>query len=118
MNSNVETKMNGVNTWFIIEILSFYGYILSAVIFITTNILTSSCGKSANQLKEKLLNQNNPRAKERKITDRYKYDFIQYYSKDLDWAAFVQILFNVNMGLILIDKYIIFRTMTEKELAT
>lgn len=40
--------------------------------------------------------------------DRYKYDFITYYRKDLDWLAFVTILFNVNAGLILIDDYVIF----------
>ena len=27
-------KLEGINMWFIIEIMSFYGYILSAVIFI------------------------------------------------------------------------------------
>ena len=34
MNSIPEYKLTGINTWFIIEILSFYGYILSAVAFI------------------------------------------------------------------------------------
>jgi len=27
-------KFNGINTWFIIEILSFYGYILAAILYI------------------------------------------------------------------------------------
>ena len=34
MNSVQEFKLTGINTWFIIEILSFYGYILSAIAFI------------------------------------------------------------------------------------
>ena len=44
MNCDVATKMNGINTWFIIEIFSFYGYILGAIIYIFTNICKSSCG--------------------------------------------------------------------------
>jgi len=40
--------------------------------------------------------------------DSYKYDFVAFYRKDLDWLAFVTILFNVNIVLIIIDKYIIF----------
>ena len=35
--------------------------------------------------------------------NRQNYDFIEFYRKDLDWAAFVQILFTVNLGLIAID---------------
>jgi hypothetical protein len=34
MNSDADSKLTGINTWFIIEILSFYGYILSAIAFI------------------------------------------------------------------------------------
>ena len=34
MNSPQETKLTGINAWFVIEILSFYGYILGAVFFI------------------------------------------------------------------------------------
>ena len=34
MNSIQQYKLTGINTWFIIEILSFYGYILSAIAFI------------------------------------------------------------------------------------
>ena len=34
MTSRPSCKLKGINTWFIIEILSFYGYILSAMVFI------------------------------------------------------------------------------------
>jgi len=71
MNSQDEAKLTGINIWFIIEILSFYGYILAAVIFILLNICRSSCG---------LL---------KKHPDRHTIDFIAYHRKDLDWAAFV-----------------------------
>ena len=33
MNSK-DYKLSGLNLWFLIEILSFYGYIISAVLFI------------------------------------------------------------------------------------
>lgn len=46
--------------------------------------------------------------REKEHDDRYKFDFITYYRKDLDWLAFVTILFNVNAGLIFIDDYVIF----------
>ena len=74
-------KLTGINTWFIIEILSFYGYILSAVAFIVENSIKSSLGwidKSH-------------------MMERYKSDFINYHRKDLDWLAFVTILLNVNI---------------------
>lgn len=99
MNST-EGKLTGINTWFIIEILSFYGYILSAFIFIFTIQIKSSLGWLNKEY----------------LKDRYMYDFIAYHRKDLDWAAFVQILFNVNIGLILIDRLIIFKDATEEEL--
>lgn len=42
------------------------------------------------------------------MMDRYKSDFVDYHNKDLNWLAFVTILFNVNIGLIFIDDYIVF----------
>jgi len=74
MNS-LNDRVSGINTWFIIEILSFYGYILSAIIFILTHSVKSSCGT----------------LKIRKDEDNplYKYDFVSYMRKDLDWAAFI-----------------------------
>ena len=87
MKSDHKYKLTGINTWFIIEILSFYGYILSAVAFIVENSIKSSLGwVNKEHLKE-----------------RYKSDFIAFHRKDLDWLAFVTILFNVNIGLICID---------------
>lgn len=97
MNSPPESKLTGINTWFIIEILSFYGYVLSAIIHILINIFKSSCGeKDAVRLRKEV------------ISDRNDKDYIIYFRKDLDWAAFVQILFNVNIGLIYIDRYILY----------
>ena len=46
--------------------------------------------------------------KHERVINAYKFDFIAFYRKDLDWIAFVTILLNVNIGLIMIDNYIIF----------
>ena len=73
MNCSWDKKMTGINSWFIIEIISFYGYIWAALVFIITNIIKSSLG---------ILNKDN-------MKDRGEYDFIVYHRKDLDWAAFV-----------------------------
>jgi hypothetical protein len=99
MDSRNELKMSGINLWFIIEILSFYGYILSAVIFIIMNICRSSLGWLPVH------------------PERHKHDFVSYHRKDLDWAAFVQILFQVNMALILIDHYVTYENKTKEQIA-
>ena len=78
MHSPGDKKLNGINVWFVIEIISFYGYILSAMLFILITQIESALGYSA-------------KAKEH-MPDRYKYDFLQYHEKDLDWMAFVFIL--------------------------
>ena len=88
MKSPNDVKMKGINLWFIIEIWSFYGYILSAVTFIIMNISRSSLGWLPVH------------------PERHHHDFVTYHRKDLDWAAFVQILFQVNVVLILIDYYV------------
>jgi hypothetical protein len=49
------------------------------------------------------------------MQERYKSDFVDYHNKDLDWLAFVTILFNVNVGLICIDEFIIFADKEVKE---
>jgi hypothetical protein len=41
---------------------------------------------------------------------------VAYHRKDLDWLAFVTILFNVNIGLICIDEFIIFREVNKETL--
>lgn len=92
-NSPTSGKFNGVNTWFIIEIISFYGYLLSAMIFILENILKSSCG---------ILNKTH-------LKDRFKTDFIVYHREEIDWLAFITIPFSVNICLIIIEELIIFR---------
>ena len=73
MNS-ITDRVTGVNTWFIIEILSFYGYIFSAVLFILQHSCKSSWGW---------------KNKTDEVADLHKYDFVAFYRKDLDWAAFV-----------------------------
>ena len=93
--------MVGINAWFIIEIFSFYGYILAAILFIFTNIVKSSWG---------LLDKS-------KMKNRGEYDFIIYHRLDIDWAAFVQILFNVNVGLLCIDRFILYDEITGKQLS-
>jgi hypothetical protein len=92
MNSKDEDKLTGINTWFVIEILSFYGYILSSIAFILENSIKSSLG---------WLDKSH-------LADRYKSDFIAYHRLDLDWLAFVTILLNVNLGLIAIDSYCVY----------
>ena len=99
MSSPVSMKLSGINTWFIIEILSFYGYILSAIVFIFENQIKSSFKKEKNP----------------KLKDRYKSDFVAYHRKDLDWCAFVTILFNVNIVLITLDKFLIYHSEELRE---
>ena len=97
MNSQ-KHKLTGINTWFIIEILSFYGYILAACVYILINTCSSMCGR---------LN------KEGRLKTRYMYDFVSFHRADLDWAAFVQILFNVNIVLILLDSFVTYAKVTD-----
>lgn len=99
MNSPIDRKLTGINTWFIIEILSFYGYILSAIAFIMESSIKSSLG---------ILDKSHTQ-------DKYKSDFIDYHNKDLNWLAFMTILFNVNIGLICIDEFIIFANVIKDE---
>jgi hypothetical protein len=86
-----EGKLSGLNLWFIIEIMSFYGYILSAMFFILEHSLKSTFGtinKTA-------------------IADVYKYDFLSYFRLDCDWYAFITILTTVNLGLMGIEATVI-----------
>lgn len=92
MQCGEATKLSGINVWFIIEILSFYGYILAAILFILENQITSSLGW----------------LKKDHIRDRYKTDFIVYHRREIDWFAFILILFMVNMGLIYIEENLVF----------
>ena len=80
-------KLTGLNLWFIVEILSFYGYISSAIWFIFECQMKSSLG---------IYDKSN-------IKDRYKYEFINYHRKDLDWLEFVTILCTVNIALVIMD---------------
>ena len=73
MNCDADTKMTGVNTWFLIEIFSFYGYIMAAMITILINIVKSSCGYLDKE----------------EMKERHEYDFMIYHEMDIIWAAFV-----------------------------
>ena len=84
MNSSNDKKMIGINGWFIIEILSFYGYIFAACFFIFERIILSSLGMTHDK---------------NHMSDIYKYDMVSYFGKDLDWLAFVTILLIVNICL-------------------
>jgi len=86
MNSKTG-KLSGLNLWFIIEILSFYGYILSAMFFILEHSIKSSLGKLDKTA----------------IGDYYKYDFLAYFRLDCDWYAFITILTMVNIMLMIIE---------------
>jgi hypothetical protein len=88
MSANNKYKMENEYSWFIIEILAFYGYILSAVLVIIRNTIVSSCCGL------------------KKHPEEYKGDFIAKQRDNLDWAAFISILFTVNVALISIDFYI------------
>ena len=86
--ATTERKMSGMNVWFIIEILSFYGYILSAMLFIIEHSVKSSMGMK-------------PTTKA--LEDRYKVDFLNFHRKDCDWYAFVTILTFVNVCLMIMN---------------
>ena len=45
MNDKSDDKLTGLNVWFIIEIITFYGYIISAIWFLAESQIRSSCGK-------------------------------------------------------------------------
>jgi len=47
------------------------------------------------------------------MKDRYKYDFLAYHEKDINWIAFVFILTFVNISLIFLDEYIVFANVDE-----
>ena len=88
MKADPKDKMNGINTWFIIEILSFYGYILSAVVLIIRNTCLSSWGYR------------------KKVATEFGKDFLAKHKGNMDWAACIIILLTVNFGLVVIDRYI------------
>jgi len=87
MNSDNSNKMKGLNIWFIIEILSFYGYVISGMWFIAESQIKSSFGW----------------LKKDKMEDRYKYDLIAYHRTEIDWLAFVTIMVTVNLAIMIIN---------------
>ena len=89
--NGVPIKLQGINAWFIIEILSFYGYIISAIWFIMENSVRSTFG---------WLNKTN-------LAERYKTDFIVFHRSEIDWLAFLTIMLLVNTGLIAIEELVI-----------
>ena len=94
MSTDKNQKLIGLNGWFLIEIISFYGYILSAGVFILERSIKSSLGRIKKDWpSEQFL---------------YQFDFIVYHRKDLNWFAFLTILFLENSCLIFIDRNIIY----------
>jgi len=80
--------MSHLNMWFIIEIMSFYGYIMAAMFFLFERSFRSTFGwlKKSEQTK-----------------DVYQYDILAYFKRDTDWYAFITILMLVNLGLQMMD---------------
>jgi hypothetical protein len=89
----IPIKLQGINAWFIIEILSFYGYIISAIWFIMENSVRSTFG---------WLDKTN-------LKERYKTDFIVFHRQEIDWLAFLTILLLVNSGLLAIEELVILK---------
>lgn len=97
--------------WFIIEILSFYGYILAAILFILENQISSeieSWNLNPDAWWVRLFGLNFRMFDKKNITDRYKTDFINYHRQEINWFAFILILVIVNAGLISIESFIVF----------
>ena len=86
MHSEVK-ELKGYNLWFTIEILSFYGYLFSAILFIFEYSISSSLGW-IDKSKHKMA---------------YQYDFIEYHRVSLDWFALIFIVFFINAWLLFSD---------------
>jgi len=71
--------------------MAFYGYIFSAGWYIFEHQIKSTLGLAYVE----------------SVKDRYKYDFINYHRKDLDWLAFVSILMTSNIGLMMINQFVL-----------
>jgi hypothetical protein len=97
--NGIPIKLQGINAWFIIEILSFYGYIISAIWFIMENSIKSTFG---------WLNKTN-------LTERYKTDFIVFHRSEIDWLAFLSIMLLVNTGLIAIEELVILEGIPKED---
>jgi len=84
MNYNTFTSnakyFEGYNLWFQIEIVTFYGYQLAAILFILESTIRSNFG---------LMNKDH-------ISDRYQYDMIHYHLQELHWMSFIVIRILVN----------------------
>ena len=102
LQDGIPMKLQGINAWFIIEILSFYGYIISAIFFITESSIRSEFG---------WLNKD----KEKNMKDRHKVDFIVYHRQEIDWLAFLLILLLVNCGLMAIEELVIYKDVSSEE---
>lgn len=72
--------LEGYNLWFTIEIITFYGYITAAILYIFESTIMSNLGFLDKE----------------PLKDRYKYDFIHYHDMDLQWYSFIMILIMVN----------------------
>ena len=77
--------------WLLMEISAFYLYMLAAIVFLTYIQIRGSLGKTDRKL-------NN---------DRWKFDALDYYDLDIDWFAFIFVMFCVHC-------YGIFEILTSK----
>ena len=88
MHSNA-ILLEGYNLWFTIEIISFYSYIFSAILFIVERTMLSSLGLS----------------NKKQVSDLYMYDFLNYHVKEATWFAFVHLLWIVTGCLCYFNYY-------------
>ena len=86
MNSKA-VFLEGYNLWFTIELLSFYGYMGAACLFILERAIRSSFGWINKEL----------------VSDCYKHDFITFHEQDIMWQAMIFIMFLVNANIIYLN---------------
>ena len=97
MNEEPKEKMNGINTWFLIEIFSFYGYIISAIILSIKHSLLSTFG---------LLERDDEIDEIEDLRTYGKNDWLENNRANVEWSAMILIMLCTNTGLILIDSKI------------
>ena len=84
-HKNQQQKITGLNMWYIIEVLTFYMYLLSAMGFIAKTQILRSCGK------------------QQQYDDRYKYGFLRFHQIQLKWLSLLMILVMVSLSIMIID---------------
>ena len=85
----VEEKSDNLNSyalWFTIEIVSFYSYIISTILYIFEHQIWTLCGK-------RLYN-------ERKSVE---YDFIRFFKREIEWYACLFLVMAVNIAISILN---------------